>query len=136
MVDQISKAQRSKNMAAVRSCDTVPEKIVQEALRKKRVSYRTHDKRFPGSPDLVIPRLRIAIFVHGCFWHGHSCPRGRRPKTNIVFWNTKIRGNMKRDRAAAAKLRRQGWKVRTIWQCTLGTGVKRLLRLIEGGPTR
>jgi DNA mismatch endonuclease (patch repair protein) len=94
--------------------------IVRSLVHGLGYRYRLHDKRLPGAPDLVFPSRRRVIFVHGCFWHQHSCASGNRmPKSRLDFWANKLNGNVSRDRRAAAQLRRRGWRVMTIWECHL-----------------
>lgn len=112
-------------MRAVRSTGTGPERKLRKALLHLKVPTRTHAQDLPGTPDLVIRDLRIAIFVHGCFWHGHpNCSRGTLPATRRDFWRRKIRGNRRRDRAVAWRLRIQGFRVLTIWTCQLRSAQK------------
>jgi DNA mismatch endonuclease (patch repair protein) len=127
MTDKVSAAVRSKMMAAVRGKDTGPKRAVRSALFSAGYRYRLHRRDLPGSPDIVLPRYRIAVFVHGCFWHGHDCPRGRRPASNVEFWNRKLDGNLARDRANAAALETAGWTVVIVWQCSAEEAIKRLL---------
>lgn len=112
---------RSENMRRIRSKDTKPEILVRAALRRLGFSgYRLHRKELPGRPDIVFMGRRKAIFVHGCFWHRHSCSEGRRvPKSNTAFWETKISGNACRDMVHLEKLNQAGWDVLTIWDCEL-----------------
>jgi DNA mismatch endonuclease, patch repair protein len=116
-VDTLTKAQRSKNMARIGSKDTVPERAVRSLVHSMGYRFRLHRADLPGKPDLVFPARRKVIFVHGCFWHGHKCPRGRAPSSNTEFWNAKIAGNKKRDRKSTAALRAMGWSVLSVWQC-------------------
>jgi len=105
-------------MASVKSKDTTPELTVRKALHAVGIRFRLHRKDLPGKPDLVVPARRVAIFVHGCFWHG--CPRCSAriaSKSNLGYWEPKIARNRDRDRTAQSKLRRLGWKVRVIWEC-------------------
>lgn len=81
--------------------------------------FRLHRKDLPGKPDLVFPKYKKALFVNGCFWHGHSCPRGKLPETNAEFWQKKITGNMERDKRNVEELKVLGWEVITIWQCEI-----------------
>lgn len=107
-------------MQAVKGKDTKPEWIIRRLLHSAGYRYRLHVKELPGKPDLVFPGRSKVIFVHGCFWHGHHCARGDRPpKTNAAYWTAKIERNKIRDRQHIATLRRQGWKVRTVWECEL-----------------
>jgi DNA mismatch endonuclease (patch repair protein) len=104
-------------MSRVRGRDTAPELRVRRALHVAGFRFRLQRRDLPGRPDLVLPRYRVALFVHGCFWHGHDCRKGRRPSSNTDFWNAKLDANIARDAAAAAALTERGWTVRTIWEC-------------------
>ncbi len=105
-------------MAAIKSGDTKPELAVRSILRKTGYRFRLHDKTLPGKPDVVLPRLKKIIFVHGCFWHNHkNCNRAELPQTNRLFWKQKIMGNAARDKAVKQKLHRMGWRELTVWQC-------------------
>lgn len=109
---------RSRTMRAVKSKDTAPEMLVRRMIHAEGFRYRLHDPSLPGKPDLVFKSRRKAIFVHGCFWHGHSCKRGARtPGTNRDYWLRKIQANVNRDRAHLAALRDLGWDVLTVWEC-------------------
>lgn len=109
---------RSRIMRAVRSKNTRPEMIVRKWLHVQGYRYRLHRKDLPGHPDIVLPGRRKIIFVHGCFWHGHHCPRGdRQPKTNASYWQAKIARNVARDQQQRASLEGQGWNVLTVWEC-------------------
>jgi DNA mismatch endonuclease, patch repair protein len=123
MSDKISAEQRSRIMSQVRTRGTALELAVRRALFAAGFRYRLHPKNLPGSPDIVLPRYRIAVFVHGCFWHGHSCPRGRRPQSHVDFWSEKLDRNMARDRAAIAAIKSAGWRPKVIWQCKLNAGI-------------
>lgn len=118
--DVFSPEKRSEIMRAVKGRDTKPEIALRKALFAKGFRYRLHVKDLPGKPDLVFPRYRAVLFVHGCFWHGHDCARGsRKPKTNAAYWRAKIRNNVKRDHDAIAALQRHGWDVKISWECDL-----------------
>lgn len=104
-------------MSRVRSKNTVPELLLRHALTKAGVHYRLHRRDLPGTPDVYVPRLRLALFVNGCFWHGHSCSRGRGAQTNATFWEAKIAANQKRDDTAVAALRSRNIETVTVWQC-------------------
>lgn len=106
-------------MQAIRAKNTTPEMIVRRRLFADGFRYRLHDKRLPGSPDLVLPKYRTCIFVHGCFWHGHDCPAFHWPQTNEEFWREKITRNQARDAEAIARLQELGWRVLVIWECEL-----------------
>lgn len=116
-------------MRAVKGKNTGPELVVRRALHAMGYRFRLHRRDLPGTPDIVLPSRRVAIFVHGCFWHGHRCRKGRLPKSNVAFWAEKIDRNKARDRAVRAKLRRQGWRAMTIWQCQTRDCTKLLLVL-------
>ena len=109
---------RSAQMALIRSRDTKPEMRVRRALHAAGLRYRLHDRRLPGTPDLVFPSRRLALHVHGCFWHQHSgCAAARMPKSRPDFWPPKLKGNVERDARQEAELKARGWKVITIWEC-------------------
>jgi DNA mismatch endonuclease (patch repair protein) len=112
---------RSENMRRVRSRDTLPELTVRHALRRLgHVGYRLHRSDLPGHPDVVFIGMKKAIFVHGCFWHGHDCTEGTRvPKTNVDYWLQKIQRNRERDRLNESLLTSDGWSVLTLWECEL-----------------
>lgn len=118
MSDRISKQLRSSNMRAVRNRNTAPEIAVRKILRSLGIHYTINRSDLPGSPDIVLTKYRVALFVHGCFWHGHSnCTRSRRPKSNVEFWNSKLDRNIDRDKLAQNLLIQLGWNVETIWEC-------------------
>jgi len=126
-------------MRAVKGRDTIPELLVRSAAHRMGYRFRLHRRDLPGSPDLVFPGLRKVVFVHGCFWHGHSCPRGARiPKSNRDYWIEKVRRNKLRDKGAKAKLKADGWDVLVLWECRIKETVKleRVLRLFldESAP--
>lgn len=118
-------------MAAIRSRDTSPELTIRREVHRRGFRYRLHCATLPGRPDLVFPKYHLAVFVHGCFWHGHVCHIARRPKTNLDYWNPKIEKNIRRDRQSAKRLRQSGWRVVTIRECRLSQGRARLIRLLE-----
>lgn len=120
MADIMTKQQRHDCMAAVKGKDTKPEMLVRRYLHGLGYRYGLHNRKLPGSPDLVLRRLKTVIFIHGCFWHGHvGCKYYRLPKSNIDFWQTKIDRNRKRDAEVEAKLNSMGWRVLTVWECDL-----------------
>jgi DNA mismatch endonuclease, patch repair protein len=104
-------------MSRVRGKDTVPELIVRRMVHAEGYRYRLHRKGLPGKPDLVFPGRRKAVFVHGCFWHGHGCKIGRLPKSRSEYWEPKIARNRERDAQNRAELESLGWQVLTVWQC-------------------
>lgn len=107
-------------MSRVRGKDTRPEMVVRRLVHSLGYRYRLHDRKLPGSPDLVFASRRRVIFVHGCFWHQHACASGNRiPKSRVGFWRAKLEGNVARDRRATAILRKQGWRALTVWECQL-----------------
>lgn len=108
---------KSEQMARVRSRDTEPELRVRRLLSERGVRYRLHRKDLPGRPDVYIPRLRLALFVNGCFWHGHDCPRGRKPTSNVEFWDAKITRNVAHDAATQRALGERGIEARVLWTC-------------------
>lgn len=119
MADKVSTEVRSRMMAGIRGKNTKPEIAVRKELHSAGFRYKLHDKRIPGKPDLVFPKFKAVIFIHGCFWHGHDCHLFRMPSSNTPFWQDKISGNINRDRAAVEKLTASGWKVATVWECAL-----------------
>jgi DNA mismatch endonuclease, patch repair protein len=120
VVDNLSKSSRRRAMSAVKSADTTPEREVRRVLHRLGYRFRLRNLKLPGKPDLVLARHRLAIFVHGCFWHGHSCPRGSRlPKTNAAYWKKKISGNAARDKKRLREYRKLGWRTLVIWECQL-----------------
>lgn len=120
MTDVFTPEKRSAVMRRVKGRDTTPELKVRRALTSLGVRYRLNRKDLPGSPDIVMTGRRLAIFVHGCFWHGHDCVRGSRvPKANRDYWLAKVARNKARDAAADAALAAKGWRVETIWECDL-----------------
>lgn len=114
-------------MAAVRGANTAPELYVRRKLFAAGFRFRLHVAGLPGKPDIVLSRYETAVFVHGCFWHGHACPRGGRPTTNTVFWNAKLDSNIRRDQRNLAALKAAGWRPIVIWQCQLQTASAKLL---------
>lgn len=118
MPDVFDPEQRSAVMRAVKSSNTTPELAVRRAAHALGFRFRLHRAALPGKPDLVFPGRKTALFVHGCFWHGHSCPRGdRMPATNRDYWRAKIGRNVARDKAILASLKKLGWKPIVIWEC-------------------
>jgi DNA mismatch endonuclease (patch repair protein) len=110
--------QRSEMMSQIRTKDTAPEMLLRRALHAAGFRYRLHRKDLPGKPDITLPRHMVVIMVNGCFWHGHAeCRNFRIPKTNREFWAAKITRNVERDKEQARRLREQGWRVLTVWEC-------------------
>ncbi len=126
-------------MAAIRSRNTKPEMIVRSIVHGLGYRYRLHDRDLPGSPDLVFPRLHAAIFVHGCFWHGHRCQRRRKkPSTNAAYWLQKVRRNQRRDRRVTNALLENDWRLLIIWECEVKRPdlIKRLQRFLDHADRR
>lgn len=119
MADRISKQARSLNMSRIRSKSTTPELAVRKAIQAFGVQARYNDATLPGKPDIAIPNRRIAVFVHGCFWHSHGCSRSVMPKSNVKYWKPKILNNVKRFQRNRKRLNRMGWHVRVFWECRL-----------------
>lgn len=120
MADTRTPEQRRRIMQSVGQKATKPEMALRRLLHGRGYRYRVNQRRLPGTPDLVFPRRRCVIFVHGCFWHGHGCAKGKAPKSRLDYWGPKIARNRERDRAVAESLEKQGWRVMTVWQCEVG----------------
>jgi DNA mismatch endonuclease (patch repair protein) len=119
-MDSLSCEKRSWNMSRIRSKDTKPEKMVRSMLHRMGYRFRLHDKKLPGTPDIVLPRYRTVIFVHGCFWHRHeNCKYAYTPKSREDFWQRKFSENIERDKRNQTDLIGQGWNVVIIWECQL-----------------
>ena len=119
MADNHSKEVRSMNMSHIRSKNSKPEELVRKYLFSKGFRYRKNVKTLPGCPDIVLPKYKTVIFVNGCFWHKHDCPRFVWPSTNEEYWRPKIMGNVERDKRNFAELQQLGWTVLTVWECEL-----------------
>lgn len=124
MADNHSKEVRSKNMSRIRSTNSKPEEIVRKYPFSKGFRYRKNVRTLPGCPDIVLPKYKTVIFVNGCFWHKHDCPRFVWPSSNEDYWRPKIQRNVDRDRRNAEDLRAMGWNVLTIWECQLKKKVR------------
>ena len=107
------------NMSRIRSTNSEPEEIVRKYLFSKGFRYRKNVKKLPGCPDIVLPKYKTVIFVNGCFWHKHDCPRFVWPSSNQDYWIPKIQRNIERDRLNAAELQKKGWHIITVWECEL-----------------
>ena len=130
MADIVSKQKRSLMMSGIRGKNTKPERLVRSFLHRAGLRFRLHDRRLPGSPDIVLPRFKVAVLVHGCFWHRHTrCRFAYEPKSNQRFWNKKFAENVARDRKKISALRKAGWKVLTVWECQ--TSDRHLGRLLQ-----
>jgi DNA mismatch endonuclease (patch repair protein) len=133
-MDMFSKAKRSWIMARITGKNTTPEIAVRRFLHAHGYRFRLHRKDLPGCPDVVLPKFRTAIQVHGCFWHGHTCKDGRRPASNSGYWNSKLDRNVRRDRKNARKLRQLGWKRVVVWACQVNDEARlenKVLKLLE-----
>lgn len=128
-------------MARVKGANTRPEIAVRRLVHRLGYRFRLHRRDLPGTPDLVLPKHRAVVFVHGCFWHQHSCPRGRRqPASNPSYWGAKLARNVERDESASNALEGMGWRVLTIWECQigrpdLGERIERFLRVAAQGAS-
>lgn len=112
----------TERMRRIRKTDTKPELVVRRMVHKMGYRYRIHDKRLPGNPDIVLPRRRKIILVHGCFWHRHDCPSGRKmPKSKPEYWGPKLMRNQLRDQQHVKLLNEQGWQVLVVWECELAS---------------
>ena len=141
MADRLTPEQRARNMSRIRGKDTKPELVIRRLLHAMGFRYRLHRRDLPGSPDIVLPKHRLAVFVHGCFWHGHQCHLFRWPATREEFWRAKIARNVERDAEAIAALHAAGWRTLVVWECAVkGAGRlapeelgERLKGLLESG---
>jgi DNA mismatch endonuclease, patch repair protein len=135
-VDIISTERRSALMGRIKGTNTGPEMVVRRLLHKLGYHYRLHQRKLPGSPDIVFAARRSVIFVHGCFWHRHDCNYAYMPKSRAAFWRTKFQRNVQRDRENQKKLLAAGWKILVLWECELDnpTLERRLIRFL--GPVR
>jgi|SRR6185437_8675463 len=118
-MDTVDRQTRSKIMASVGQKDTGAELALRRALHKIGLRYRLHDRSLPGSPDIVFPRFRAVVFVHGCYWHSHGCYRSTVPKSRNEFWTDKFSANRSRDQKNVGSLLKDGWRVLTVWECAL-----------------
>lgn len=116
-------------MSKIAGKETKPEILVRKFLFSKGFRYRKNDKRYPGKPDILIPKRKTVVFVHGCFWHGHTCKAAKLPETRKEFWTIKIEGTKSRDKVNQEALKKLGFHIITVWQCEINTIVKRNKRL-------
>jgi DNA mismatch endonuclease (patch repair protein) len=138
MVDILTKERRSWNMSRIRGKHTGPERRLRSLLHRAGFRFRLHKKELPGRPDIVLPRYRTAIFVHGCYWHRHAgCRLATTPSSNREFWLDKFAGTVKRDERNREALEAIGWKVLTVWECELSADpegvLNRLSSALQGG---
>ncbi len=120
MADIVSRSKRREMMSSVKQRHTKPEIIVRKLLHRLGYRFRLHSKKLPGTPDIVLPKYKAVIFVHGCFWHQHEgCRKSRRPTSNVEFWNEKLDRNIARDKQKESELKKSGWKILTVWDCEI-----------------
>jgi DNA mismatch endonuclease (patch repair protein) len=119
MTDVVDAATRSRMMSGIRARNTKPEIQIRSLLHRQGFRFRLHARELPGKPDIVLPRFRAVIFVHGCFWHGHECPLFKWPGTRPEFWREKIGRNQTNDRKAIDALQANGWRIGVVWECAL-----------------
>lgn len=134
MVDRLDPERRSWLMQRVGTKNTGPEKLVRSLLHRLGYRFRLHYRDLPGTPDIVFPSRRIAIFVHGCFWHSHGCRKGQPPKSRLDYWGPKLAANRQRDERNIEMLTLAGWRVEIVWQCELSdteTLISRLTKLLS-----
>ena len=134
MVDVVDKATRSRMMSGIQGKNTKPELLVRKYLHGRGLRFRLHAKELPGKPDLVFPKYKVAVFVHGCFWHQHlGCKYAYVPQSNAAFWREKLQSNNERDKIKATALKKLGWRVLVIWECSLNDkSLARLALTIQG----
>jgi DNA mismatch endonuclease (patch repair protein) len=125
MADTLTKSERSALMARIRGTNTKPEVLVRSGLHRAGLRFRIHNRSLPGRPDIVLAKHRTVVFVQGCFWHRHGCSLSSEPATRRAFWRDKFARNVARDKRTAAALRRAGWRVLTVWECSLRTAARR-----------
>lgn len=131
MADNHTKEIRSYNMSQIRAVNSKPEILVRKYLFSQGFRYRINDKRYPGKPDIVLPKYKTVIFVNGCFWHKHDCGRFVWPKSNTEYWNNKITRNVDRDADNYDKLKKMGWNIIILWECQLEKDAKTTLCNLE-----
>lgn len=133
MAEKISPETRSRMMSGIRGRNTRPEMTVRSFLHRSGFRFRLHRRGLPGRPDIVLPRWRAVVFVHGCFWHGHEdCRYFKRPKTREAFWATKIESNIRRDATVIERLLEAGWRVAVVWECALRDEPATALSSLQG----
>ncbi|MGN7741003.1 very short patch repair endonuclease [Pseudomonas sp. 22526] len=134
-MDIVSKEVRSRMMASIRSSNTIPEMKVRKLLHKHGFRYRLHPREIPGRPDVVLPRYRVCIFIHGCFWHRHpECRYATNPSSREDFWRLKFEQNVKRDMRNRNELLQQGWRVFELWECGIRKPEAEMKWLLEAVP--
>ncbi|NTI62367.1 DNA mismatch endonuclease Vsr [Agrobacterium rhizogenes] len=131
MVDKFSREKRSDVMSRIDSKNTAPELYVRSSLHQCGFRFRLHSRELPGKPDIVLRKFQTVVFVHGCFWHGHDCSRGKRPSSNQQFWNEKLQKNVDRDARNIISLTERGWSVFVVWQCELKSATENLIMSLQ-----
>jgi DNA mismatch endonuclease (patch repair protein) len=132
MADIVSPEKRSLMMAGIKGKNTKPELLIRKSLHKAGFRYRLHDKKLAGKPDLVFPKYKAVLFIHGCFWHGHDCRLFKWPSSRIEFWKEKIFRNQSLDKRSMEQLTEDGWRVGIVWECSIkGKGKKGLATIVE-----
>lgn len=131
MVDIFSKEKRSEIMSHIKAKDTSIEVSVRSYLHKKGYRFRVNDRRYPGKPDIVMPKYKTIIFIHGCFWHRHGCKNSSTPKSNKEYWESKLTKNVERDNSNALQLKKMGWHVIIIWECELNSDFVKRMKAVE-----
>lgn len=127
MADVVNSETRSRMMAGIGSRNTKPERLVKGTLHALGFRFGHNPELLPGRPDVVLPRWRVAVFVHGCFWHMHGCSLSKMPKSNTAFWKAKLMGNRARDKRVQQALMDEGWRVLTVWECALRGSTKEMI---------
>lgn len=132
MTDRISTEHRSWNMSRIRGKNTKPELLLRSLLHRAGFRFRLHVSNLPGKPDIVLPKYRTAIFVHGCFWHRHEgCANATMPKSRVDFWTEKFRRTVERDSEKQVQLERAGWQVLRVWECELKADPSEILKFVQ-----
>ena len=131
MVDVVNTATRSRMMAGIKGKNTQPERLVRSLLHRQGFRFRLNVRELPGKPDIVLPRYHAVIFVNGCFWHGYDCARFKWPKTRTDYWRHKIEGNRANDQKVTQALLATGWRVGTVWECSLRGANKNIDEVIK-----
>lgn len=131
MADHLSKERRSWNMSRIRGRDTIPERKLRSCLHRSGFRFRVHETKLPGKPDIVLPKYRTVIFVHGCFWHRHEdCKHAATPKSNQAFWLEKFHATRNRDKRNSKALKNLGWQVIIVWECDIKTDAGKTARRV------
>jgi DNA mismatch endonuclease (patch repair protein) len=132
MADIVDSATRSRMMSGIRSKNTKAEVEIRKRLFALGFRYRLHDKKLPGKPDIILPRYKAVIFIHGCFWHAHACKLFKWPSTRKEFWTTKLKGNKEKDKENLDALKKLGWRILVIWECSYRSTSRKDWHKIDG----